>query len=193
MRTSTRRTFLKTGLLGGALLAVAGTGLALFPTRHLATPPRPLRVLDDRGFQVMVAVASRVVFDPGADPVAIAQGVDELATRIPPEVQRDILRLLGLFESALGGLLLDGRGLPFTRLSPDAQDRVLERWRSSGIALRRSGYQGLKKLCYLAHYVQPSSWPAVGFPPHPSIGEPYDDSKMGTPEWLTANDLERVP
>ena len=188
-----RRAFLKTGLVGGALLALGGTGLALFPTRHLAAPTRPLRVLDDRGFQVMVAVAGRVIIDPGSDPVVIAEGVDELATRLPVEVQRDILRLLGLFESALGGLLLDGRALPFTRLPPDAQDRVLARWRSSRLALRRSGYRGLKQLCNLAHYAQPRSWAAVGFPPPTSVGEPYDDSKMGTPEWLKANDLERVP
>jgi hypothetical protein len=188
-----RRAFLKTGLAGGALLALGGTSLALFPTRHMAAPTRPLVGLDDRGFQVMVAVARRVVVDPGADAVAIAQGVDDLVARLPVEVKRDLLRLLGLFESALGGLLLDGRGLPFTRLSPEGQDRVLERWRSSRIALRRSGYQGLKKICYLAHYSEPWSWAAIGFPPPTPVGEPYDDSKMGTPEWLKEHDLERVP
>jgi hypothetical protein len=188
-----RRAFLKTGLVGGALLALGGTSLALFPTRHLAAPTRALRVFDDRSFQVMVAVAGRVIIDPGADPVAIAEGVDELVTRLPIEVQRDIVRLLGLFESALGGLLLDGRALPFTRLSPEAQDGVLSRWRSSRIALRRGGYRGLKQLCSLAHYAQPGSWAAIGFPPRTPVGEPYDDSKMGTPEWLKAHDLEGIP
>jgi hypothetical protein len=188
-----RRAFVKTGLLGGALLALGGSGLALFPTRHLGTPLRALQVLGEQEFQVVVAVASRVVADPDADPVAIAQGVDRLVTRLPREVQGDILRLLGLFENALAGLLLDGRALPFTRLSPHGQRRVLEAWRSSRLALRRGGYQGLKKLCYLAHYQQPWSWAAIGFPSPPSIGEPYDDSKMGTPEWLKEHDLERVP
>jgi hypothetical protein len=188
-----RRTFLRTGLFGGALLALGGAGLALYPTRHVASPLRPLRVLDDRGFQVLVAIARRVIVDPGADGAAIAQGVDELASRMPREVQRDINRLLGLFESALGGLLLDGRATPFTRLSPEAQDGVLAKWRSSRLALRRGGYQGLRKLCSVAHYMEPWSWAAIGFPAPTPVGEPYDDSKMGTPEWLKAHDLEGVP
>lgn len=188
-----RRSFLKTGLLGGALLALGGTSLALFPTRHQGSPSHPLRVLGEGPFQVMVAVARRMVTDPGADPVAIAEQVDVLATCLPPEVQRDIVKLLGLFESALGGLLLDGHLLPFTRLSPEDQDRVIERWRTSRIALRRSGYQALKKLSYLAHYVEPWSWAAIGFPSPAKVGEPYDDSKMGTPEWLKERGLEAVP
>jgi hypothetical protein len=188
-----RRTFIKTGLLGGALLALGGTTLALIPSGHLAAPTRGLRVLDDRGFQVLVGVARVVVVDPDADAVAIAHGVDDLASCMPVEVQKDIVKLLALFESALGGFVLDGRALPFTRQSPHGQRRVLERWRDSRIALRRGGYQGLKKLCYVAHYEQPWSWAAVGFPSPPTIGEPYDDSKMGTPEWLEDHGLDRVP
>jgi len=188
-----RRAFLKTGLLGGALLALGGASLALFPSRKEGTPTRPLRVLGEGPFQVMVAVARRMVTDPGADPVAIAQQVDVLAACLPIEARRDLVKLLGLFESALGGLLLDGNALPFTRLSPKEQDRVIERWRSSRITLRRSGYQALKKLSFLAHYMQPWSWSAIDFPTPPAVGEPYDDSKMGTPEWLRARELEAVP
>lgn len=188
-----RRAFLRTGLAGGALLALGGAGFAVFPTRHLADPTRALLVVGDTGFQVLVAVAGRVVTEPGADAVAIAHGVDALASRMAPEVQRDIVRLLGLFESALAGLVLDGRTVPFTRLSPDGQDAVLARWRSSRLVLRRGGYQALKKLSCLANYMLPSSWAEIGFPPPTPVGEPYDDSKMGTPAWLKERDLERVP
>jgi len=188
-----RRRFVQGGLAGAALLILGGTGLAIFPSRATAEPLRPLRALDLRGFHVLVAVAPRIVLDPGADPVSIAHGVDEIVSRLPREVQQDMGKLLGLFENALGGLLMDGRVLPFTRLSPGDQDRTLARWRSSRIALRRGGYQALKKLCCIAHYEQPWSWAAVGFPAPTAVGEPYDDSKMGTPEWLKAHDLERVP
>jgi hypothetical protein len=188
-----RRSFLKTGLAGAGLLALGGTGLAFFPTRHTVTPLRALRVLDPRSFQVLAAVARRVVRDPGADPAAIAQGVDEMLTRLPVETQVDFRRLVLLFESALGGLLLDGRVRPFTRLSDEDQDAVLTRWRESRIAVRRVGYQGLKKICYIAHYVEPASWASVGFPPPANVSGPYDDSKMGTPEWLKAHHLEAIP
>jgi hypothetical protein len=188
-----RRRFLKTGLGGAGLLLLGGTGIALLPTRRVATPPGTLRVLDSRTFQILVAVARRVVRDPGAEPPAIAAYVDELLTRVAPETRTDFRRLLLLFENALGGLLLDGRIRPFTRLSDDEQDEVLRRWRESTIAVRRVGYQGLKKICYLAHYAQPSSWPAIDYPPPTPVGAPYDDSKMGTPEWLKQHELEAIP
>src|SRR5262245_19080471 len=111
-----RRSFLKKGLLGGALLALGGAGLALAPTRHVASPTSALLVLDDRAFQILAAVAARIVPLPDADPVAVAHSVDLTLSRAAPETQTDLVKLLGLFENALPGLLLDGRALPFTRL-----------------------------------------------------------------------------
>jgi hypothetical protein len=186
-----RRTFLKRGLLGGALLALGGgTMLAFRPTRYGAAPTRALVVLDPRAFQVLVAVARRIVTTEGADPVAIAHGIDGALASSPPEAQADIGKLLMLFENALGGLLFDGRVTPFTHLSPGEQDRVLERWRDSKLALRRTGYQALRKLCLASYYAMPSSWGPVHYPPPMSVGEPYDDSKMGTPEWLAEHGVE---
>ncbi len=186
-----RRTFLKRGLLGAALLAIGGgSALALWPTLSTGVPTRPIVALSPRAFQVLVAVARRVVTTEGADPVAIAHGVDDSLVHLAPEAQTDFNRLLLLFENALGGLLLDGRGAPFTRLSPEEQDRVLLRWRDSRLALRRTGYQALRKLCVSSHYAMPSSWEKVGYPPPTPVGEPYDDSQMGTPEWLAEHGLE---
>src|SRR5262249_13365454 len=84
-----------------------------------------------------------------------------------PESRADLVKLLGLFENALPGLLLDGRALPFTRLDPAAQDRVLEQWRDSRLVLRRSGYHALRRLCLGAYYAAPDACPAVhdGAPP----------------------------
>jgi hypothetical protein len=190
-----RRTFVKAGFFGGALLALGGGALsfALLPTRQVAKATRPLRVFGDREFQILVAVSRRVVTSLDTDHVEIAEGIDDLATRLPVEAQRDLRRLLSLFESALGGLLLDGHFLPFTRLSPEKQDDVLGRWRTSSLALRRVAYQSLKKLCYLAQYSQPSSWPSVHFPTPAPVSGPYDDSKMGTPSWLEERGLGDVP
>lgn len=184
-----RRSFVKKGLFGGALLLLGGGGLALSPTRRLASPLRKLLVLDDRGFQVLVAVASRVVTVDGADPVAVAQGVDESLSRALPEVQQDLVGLLGLFENALPGLLLDGRARPFTRLDPAAQDRVLESWRDSRLVLRRGGYQALRKLCLGVFYSDPRTWPALHYAGPPDMGGfAHDDSQAGTPAWIAARE-----
>jgi hypothetical protein len=169
----TRRGFLQRGILGGLLLASAGgAGLAIWPTRVGGRPRRPLRVLDERQFTVLCAVAARTVQAPGADPVEIAHGADQTLSYASLEAQRDIGKLLLLFENALAGLAFDGRARPFTHLDGDRQDAVLRAWRDSRILVRRSGYQVLRKLTQAAHYASPSTWAAVGYPGPPTIGQP---------------------
>lgn len=186
-KPTSRRSFLKKGLIGSAVLVLGGTGLALFPSKQIATPTAPLLALHAKCFQVVVAVAARVVTAKAADPVAIAHGVDRALSYALPETQADINNLLGLFENALPGLLLDFRALPFTRLSPESQDGVLDSWRRSRLTLRRSGYHALRKLCFAAYYVQEVSWPALGYEPPSGLNAmAYDDSKAGTPEWIEA-------
>jgi len=184
---ASRRSFLKTGLLGTSLLLLGGDGLSLYPSRHIAAPTAKLVVVEARAFQVLIAVAARVVTVKGADPVAIAHGVDRMLATVLPELQEAINQLLGLFENALPGLLLDGRMRPFTRLSGDSQDGVLESWRTSRLLLRRSGYQALRKLILSAYYVEESSWAALHYePPSGMNAMAYDDSMVGTPEWVRA-------
>lgn len=185
-----RRTFMKRGLFGGGLLLLGGTGLALTPTRASVALPGALRVLSPRTFQIVAAIARRVVVAPDADAATIALAVDGALTRLPVEAQEDVNKLILLFENALGGLLLDGRALPFTRLSPEAQDHVLERWRDSRFVVRRTGYQALRKLCLASHYASPASWASLPFPEPTPVHEPYDDSTMGTPEWSRAHGVE---
>ena len=184
---ASRRSFLKKGLFGGLLLALGGGGLALYPSAHVGSPTGPLLVLEPTSFQVLVAVAGRIVSAKGSDPVAIAHGVDEALSRVSVESQVELNKLLGLLENALPGLLLDGRVQPFTRLEGESRDRVLESWRTSRFAIRRSGYQALRKLCLAAYYSEESSWGPLGYaPPSHLNAMAYDDSKAGTPEWLEA-------
>jgi hypothetical protein len=182
-----RRSLLKKGLLGGLLLLLGGgTGLAYFPSRDGFAVPQQLLSLTPARFQVLAAVAERIV-PSGADGAAVALEVDRLLSYAVVETRQDIEKLLGLFENALPGLLLDGRALPFTRLSEAGQDEVLESWRTSRLALRRSGYQALRKLCMVAYWTQPSAWAAVGYDPPTGLNaSAMDDSKLGTPEWVAA-------
>jgi hypothetical protein len=170
-----RRGFLQLGLAGGALLALGGTGLHLWPGERMHRPRGPLLALDEEEFAVLAAAAARIVVAPGADPVTIAHAVDETLTFGPPEAAADFKKFLGLIESALAGLLLDGRSpKPFTRLDAAGQEAVLYQFRDSRLVLRRSGYQALRSLCLGAYYASESSWAVVGYPGPPDIRLPPD-------------------
>lgn len=165
-----RRTFLKRGLLGGALLAAGGaTGLAVWPARKSHEPTSPLKVLDSTEFAVLAAISARVVTPANADPALIAHSIDHSLSRAAPEVASDLKKVLRLFENGLVGLLLDGRATPFTRLSGPEQDRALFAWRDSALVLRRGAYHAIRKLCLSSWYRRPESWPAIGY-----AGSPFN-------------------
>jgi hypothetical protein len=159
-----RRTFLKRGLLGGALLAVGGAGgLALWPGDRSARPLRELAVISADSFPVLVAVAARVCRGTTARPIEIAHRVDDALRFTFPEAQQDINSVFGLLENAVGGLLLRGSARPFTLLDGAGQDAALDAWRDSDLTLLRGAYHALRKLCLAAHYASPGSWAEVAY------------------------------
>jgi len=178
--TVDRRTFLKRGLFGGALLALGGVGLGLWPGQEIAAPLRSLKILEPKAFQVLVAAATRIVVAPGADPVQIAHTVDESLTYAVPEAKKDFNGLLLLLENALAGLVLDGRPVPFTRVGGEAQDEVLLAWRDSALTVRRCGYHALRKICLAAHWSQEASFASLPYAPPTGLNaNAYPDSKWG--------------
>ncbi len=175
-----RRTFVKRGLLGGVVLGIgSATGLAFHAP---AAPPAPdgLAVLSAKAYQVLVALAVRVL-PSGAAPEAAAKRVDVALTYAAPEPRADFRRLLELFDNPLVALMLSGDTTPFTQASPAAQDAIFAGWQTSALTLRRSGYQAIRRLLLSAHYANPPSWPSIGYAGPPNTGGlVYNDSKWGT-------------
>jgi hypothetical protein len=167
-----RRSFLRKGALAGVLLFAGGAGLALFPTRRSYTPRKHLKALDEKRFAILAAVAARIVQAPGVDPVGIAHGIDETIDLWVEENRADFLKLLGLFDNGLAGLILDGHARPFTHLGPEAQDKALEAWRDSRILLRRAGFQTLRKLTAAVHWSNPTNWASSGYAGPPTLSVP---------------------
>lgn len=163
-----RRTFLKRGLLGGALLAVGGgTTLALRRSRIRYRAVAPVYVLDEQAFNIMATVVSRVMIAEGANNIEITHTIDQALARAVPEAQHDVIQLLHLLDNALVGFLLDGRRVPFTELDGFHQDAALLAWRDSRLTLRRGGYKALKNLCTTSFYRKNVSWKLVGYPGPP--------------------------
>jgi hypothetical protein len=184
-----RRSLVKRGLLGGALLAAGGAGfLALRGGAVVAPPADGLLVFTPAQFAVLDAVARRMVRPrkgwPTVDQVGVARAADRIAARVEASAQKELQQLLGLFENGLAGFLFGGRTRPFTRLDGADQDAVLAEWRDSGIALRRTGYAALRTLVIAAYYQSPTVWPSLGYDGPPAIFE------VGAtlPEWRGGNE-----
>ena len=179
-----RRSLLKRGFLGGALLAAGGAGfLALRTGKRVPPPPDGLRVFSEREFAVLDALAHRlVVLLPGwptVEEVGVARAVDRIAERVEPSAQAELKQLLGLFDNALAGFVFGGWTEPFTALDAAAQDRVLVEWRDSRVALRRTGYNALRTLVLAGYYQSPLTWKPIGYP-----GPDQDFLQPDAAEWL---------
>lgn len=146
-----RRSFLKRGLLGGALLTVGGaTFFGLKGGPPGAAPVRELHVVDAELFGVLAAVAAACHI--GADGVEVAHAVDVNLLETSPETQADYNRVLGLIQNALAALPLRGSLTHFTALDVEGQRAALLSMRDSRLALLRSAYGALKRTTGIAHY-----------------------------------------
>ena len=174
-----RRTVLKFGLGGAALMAVSGVGLSL-RSGVLRQPARPLSVLTSRQFSALAAIADRILPAgdgfPSASSLEVAERIDDLLARSEPEVGVELGQLLSLLENALVSLLLGGPPVPFTALSEDRQDAVLVAWRDSDLALRQGAFRALRSACLSAYFSHPDVYALTGYP------GPPDFSAMVLPE-----------
>ncbi len=170
-----RRSFIRKGIVGTALL-VAGGGVWVGTRRTRPDPAirGPLQVLTPEEATVILAVADRLVPPRRGFPrpveVEVPRKVDAIVAMAQPAVRHELRQLIGLFESSLAGLVLDGLPGTFSGASPEAQDRRLRDWATSRIEVRRTGFRALKKLVYAAYYASPETWPAVGYPGPPTGG-----------------------
>lgn len=169
----TRRSVIKRGLLGGAVLALGGgAALVLRSGSSVTLPPEGLLVLGAREYAVVDALARRFIVPapgfPSVDDVRVAFTCDRILALADETAQVELRQLLNLFENALPGLLLDGRITPFTKLDGEAQDAVIKGWMTSRLELRRTGYQALRAMIVSAYFQSKAVWPAVGYPGPPS-------------------------
>jgi hypothetical protein len=172
-----RRSFLKKGIFGAALLLVGGAvPLALRGGLDRARPRGALRLFTPHESAIFAAIAGRIVPGDGADaswPTAealdCAGKVDALMAQAHPAVGGEFRQLLRLFESGLSGLFTNAQPTPFTRLAPAEMDARLDAWRHSRLALLRSGYQALKRLAQATYYSSPETYARVGYPGPPPL------------------------
>lgn len=156
--TLSRRRFLQaTGLVAlSATLPVAGCAPRRYTTPDLSCfTPGQFAALDAASRRLVPRMGSA----PGAGELEIARAADRLWARANPTLQADLRQLLTVFEE-LPAML---GGAPFSQRSPAAQDAYLRAWETSALWPARQGFAALNKLVATLFYMDPRSWPSIGY------------------------------
>ena len=66
--------------------------------------------------------------------------------------QKDFLKLLDLLGNRIASWIFTGKALPFEKLPPERQVKLLQKWAGSRIGLLRKAFNSLKKLSLFSHY-----------------------------------------
>ncbi len=91
----------------------------------------------------------------------VAGDIIAYIAHLPPPMQKDIGRLVVLFEFLPPILIF--RLSRFSRLDAGRQDDYIEAWGTSRFGLLRTGFRVLKNLCVSAYYQNPATWKAIGY------------------------------
>jgi len=164
---TTRRTFLKAGLLSAAVLAAGGGWY-----RHTHPAPPHGFVLDGEARAALDAIVAAIVAgalpDAPADRTrAIAATTDRVHQTIlglPLAAQQEVQDLFGLLALAPARRLLTGVADGWAAAKEADVAAFLQDWRTHRFALMRTAYAALHDLVLGAWYSDPAHWEAIGFP-----------------------------
>lgn len=170
-----RRGFLKVGVLGTAVAAVGGIGLALRGPDARKTPG-DLQVFNAKEYAILAALAQVICPPhgkslPGANAIDVAAKADALLAPMNGAIQKEFKILVNVFDNAITGLLFEGRITPFSKLSYEEQVRSFESWAGSSVAFRRTAYQALRAMMAALYYGDERTWEGVGYGGPPEIAD----------------------
>ncbi len=170
-----RRRLLQVGAGGALVLALGGVGLALQPT-VMRAPQGPLQVLTERDYSILAAIAEGILPPhdglPSTDEVDVAGKIDALLATKHPGDAAEFKQGLMLLENGLPGLFLDGRPRPLSTYSIAQRTRILDRWRTSRIPLRRKVFRAVYGLVGASYWGDARTHAFIGYP--------------GPPDWILA-------
>jgi hypothetical protein len=170
----TRRELIKTGIVGGIVLACASCMRSTTTLKaRFADDDAAYRVLDAHQREIVAALATAILAGtlPG-DPhalVAAVRGVDVAISGLTPSVQSEVQQLFGLFANPVARRLALGLWSQWSEASTDDVTAFLTRWRFSSVTLFRSGYDAVHQLVMAGWYGGNASWAHLGYPGPPGL------------------------
>lgn len=165
---TSRRSFLKIGVLGALTLAAGG---AIYRATHTPALPHPF-VLDGEARAVLAAVIPSMLGSAlPADPAARAAAIDGLLPRIdgairglPLATQKEVQDLFGLLALGPARRFLAGVPDSWEQATPQQVDAFLHSWRTHRIGMLVTAYQAMHDLILGPWYSDPANWAAIGYP-----------------------------
>jgi hypothetical protein len=166
METS-RRSFLKVGLLSALVLAAGG---GIYRYTH---PQAAKRFLLDGGARaaldaiVPAILAGALPAQPGQRAQAIraaTERVHQTILGLPLPTQKEVQDLFGLLALAPARRLLAGVSHDWPQAAADEVAGFLQDWRMHRLGLLRTAYGALHDLVLGSWYSDPANWAAIGYP-----------------------------
>lgn len=161
-----RRRLLQIGAGAAALIAIAGTGAALW------SPGWRGGKLSASGRVLFASVAQSVLEgslpnDATQRARAIASLLDRLEATLaglPSPTRAQVSQLLGLLQIGPARRWLCGLEPPWSDAAPHDVDRALARLRASDDELRQQVYHALRDLVGASYFSDPATWTLLGYP-----------------------------
>ena len=168
-----RRTWLKLGISGGAVLAVIAGGTVL----SYEDAWRDGR-LSSAGTSVIRSIARAVLLGSlpvqhVAHEVALTAHVERMESTLrvmTPSTQHEANNLLSLLATHPGRLLITGLLAPWPDAHVAQVQGALQSMRVSRIMLRRQAYHALRDLTHAAYFADSGSWTQLGYPGPMQLG-----------------------
>ncbi len=162
-----RRTFLKAGLIGGAVLAAAGgAALWLKPAARDASTSEEARLVLRAVIPALLAGALPVDRTAQAREATLERTLAAIA-RLPPPTRLELGELFALLASTPGRWLAGVDD--WETAGVEQATRFLQRWRTHPFDLLQAGYQALHDVVLGPWYADESTWPAIGYPGPPKL------------------------
>ncbi len=147
--------------------------------------------------RTLESLSQRIVPDAGAlgEPApSLSAAVEARLAGGDPVLARQVATLLTLFGSRATALAFGGRLGGFSSWPGEDQDRWLRQWEQSGIPLRRTVFQALRRLVLSTFYASPAAQAGIG-----SLGPlhkrdavlPWEGAMRGAPS--DAEPVKRIP
>lgn len=161
-----RRSWLKLGVGGAAVLVVGGGVLSLME------PGLRQGRLGPPGRAVFTHVG-RALLDGSLpaqpDQFAAALGslldrIDALVAALPSHAQQELSQLLALLASGAGRRALAGLSSDWAASSTADIQAALQTMRTSSLGLRRQAYQALHDIAGAAYFSGHETWALIGYP-----------------------------